>query len=62
MTNTPTGAILRIDEAAALVGITSKRLRGLVLRDELHDPIGDLHRVYDDWRLRRLADHSTGAQ
>jgi hypothetical protein len=38
--------LVSIEDAAAELGIEPKRLRGFVMRNELGDPIGDLHRVY----------------
>jgi hypothetical protein len=49
--------VLSIPEAAAMYGINEKRLRGYIWRNGLMDPIGclALDTVYNDWRLRRLA-------
>jgi hypothetical protein len=33
-----------------------------VMRDELHDPIGNLHHVLWDWRCWRLASSPGGSQ
>lgn len=46
-----------IPDAAAKYGIDVKKLRGYVWRNNLTDPIGCIKadRVYDDWRLQRLA-------
>lgn len=52
----------QVEDAAAMLGVTPARLRGFILRNDLHDPIGDLRQVYDDWRLRRITDHSTVVQ
>lgn len=48
------GEILRIDDAARIIGMEPKRLRGLIQRNDMNDPIGDLHRVMWDWRCERL--------
>ena len=53
--------LVRVEDAARLLGIEPKRLRGLVMRDDLHDPIGNLHHVLWDWRCWRLAVSPAGS-
>jgi len=45
--------LIPIDEAAAELGIKPKRLRGLIARNLLHDPIGDMQHVYA-WCVDRM--------
>lgn len=48
------GEVVTVDRAARILGIEPKRLRGLIARNEINDPIGDLHNVMWDWRCERL--------
>jgi hypothetical protein len=50
--------LLAIPEAARKYHINEKRLRGAIWTNRLTDPIGSLEtdQVYDDWRLKALAD------
>lgn len=45
--------LVPVDEAAEKLHIDPKKLRGLILRNQLNDPIGDLHNVYG-WSCRTL--------
>ena len=47
--------LIPIDTAAAELGIEPKRLRGLIARNLLHDPIGDMEYVYA-WCVDRMRD------
>ena len=46
--------LIPVEQAAKELGVTPKLLRGRIMRNNLTDPIGDLHFVYDDWRLRAV--------
>lgn len=52
--------LIPVEDAAARLGIEPKRLRGLILRNGIGDPIGDLERVYA-WSLPRATDTSGAA-
>jgi hypothetical protein len=47
--------LVKVADAARLLGIEEKRLRGFIARDNLEDPIGDMHYVLWDWRCWRLS-------
>jgi ribosome-binding protein aMBF1 (putative translation factor) len=47
--------LLPIHDAARMLGIEPKRLRGYMFRNKVGDPIGDAEQVYG-WSLKTLAD------
>lgn len=53
--------LIPVEEAAARLGMEPKRLRGLIMRNGIGDPIGDFERVYE-WSLPRAADTSSEVQ
>jgi hypothetical protein len=47
--------LVPIDDAARMLGIEPKRLRGYMFRNKAGDPIGDAEQVYG-WSCKTLAD------
>jgi hypothetical protein len=47
--------LVQIDDAARMLGIEPKRLRGYMFRNKVGDPIGDAEQVYG-WSCATLAD------
>ncbi len=47
--------LVPVDEAAKMLGIEPKRLRGFMFRNKVGDPIGDAEQVYG-WSCAQLAE------